>query len=397
MSLPYNLKSDDGTAYSYYQAVDNSVEDIFDYIDKNDNGLTYAYINSIESTVSNGKLSRGEYQLDILITGVLWSAYIDIVKMSPGWTLPVLEILWQIRSRLSLLKPVADFLRGIIFRFFLPLKKAKCCHTIQLSIPDFDKFIKWLRATGEFREEAKRVACCKQFLKTLSKDTQQEYIGKIQDISKFFTEYMEKFFSGYTKNIPEYSQKVFDTLSIREDLILRTKPARVYHLNMFGAEVMNIGLFPAFRTTEKKVVLLPGCMRIDNGIKCKAKQTGKDLICSECNLICPVAKVARTGRYSGFRTVIILHFENFYETIQRWASEKTTGIIASACLLNLLQGGYELHKRGIKSQCIPLNLSGCRNHWSTDGTPTDFDLSRLHRILQKTLTKDDGSNSTLFN
>jgi hypothetical protein len=389
MNLPYNLKSDDGTAFDYYQAVDKATQNIIEYIDKNYNGLTDAYISSAEFTVQNGKLSRGEYQLDFLITGVLWSSYYAVIKKSPGWTLPILELLWQIRKKTSMLKGAADYLRGVIFRLFLPLKNINSSGMTLLSIQDFDKFVKWLRATGEFREEAKRVHCFKQFLDTLSKDTMLEYIGKVQDISNYFNEYTHKVLSVFTNNATYYSQNVLNTMTIREDVILRTKPVQIYHLNMVGAEIMNKGLLPAFKATERKVVLLPGCMRINNGIKCKANQIGEDLICNECNTFCPVATIARIGRYSGFRTIITLHSGNFSGTIQRWAKEITTGVIASACLLNLIPGGHELRRKGIHAQCIPLNFSGCRKHWDANGAPTDFDLSRLHKILQKATLKTE--------
>jgi uncharacterized protein len=54
--------------------------------------------------------------------------------------------------------------------------------------------------------------------------------------------------------------------------------------------------------------------------------------------------------------------------------------VGVACVLNLIQGGYEMQSLGIPSQCVFLNSCSCKQHWIS-GAPTQIDFSKLVATL----------------
>ena len=57
------------------------------------------------------------------------------------------------------------------------------------------------------------------------------------------------------------------------------------------------------------------------------------------------------------------------------------GVIASACVTTLVEGGWELKRYDVPAQCVLLEYSGCRKHWHADGVPTALSMRELKRIL----------------
>jgi hypothetical protein len=78
---------------------------------------------------------------------------------------------------------------------------------------------------------------------------------------------------------------------------------------------------------------------------------------------------------------IIPHASNFSRQLEQWKDQTGVGLIASACVLHLLQGGYEMKKLGIPSQCVFLDYCGCKRHWHEEGISTDLNLNQLQCIL----------------
>ncbi len=47
--------------------------------------------------------------------------------------------------------------------------------------------------------------------------------------------------------------------------------------------------------------------------------------------------------------------------------QRKIGPAAVACLLNLVQGGYEMRELNIPAQCVLLTFCGYQKHWDKDG------------------------------
>ena len=94
----------------------------------------------------------------------------------------------------------------------------------------------------------------------------------------------------------------------------------------------------------------------------------------------------------GFDVVVIPHSSD----LSRWAPKKgepVTGVVASACLSVLVQGGWELKRYGVPAQCVLLNECGCRKHWHREGFPTGLDIRELKKIVRSVANSKPSSTS----
>ncbi len=77
---------------------------------------------------------------------------------------------------------------------------------------------------------------------------------------------------------------------------------------------------------------------------------------------------------------------NEYELEELHSTSKpgkpVTGVVASACLSVLVQGGWELKRYDVPAQCVLLNECGCRKHWHSEGFPTQLEVRELKRLLK---------------
>ncbi len=151
---------------------------------------------------------------------------------------------------------------------------------------------------------------------------------------------------------------------------------------MVGAELMNRAFRNEFLKSETKVVLVPGCMRGRREGECKAVKVKEGLICNECLPGCRVNQLRNLGKkYSGdngFEVYIIPHASD----LSLWSPQSgrpKRGVIASACVTTLVEGGWELKRYDVPAQCVLLDYSGCKKHWHSVGFPTLLNIRELKR------------------
>jgi hypothetical protein len=187
--------------------------------------------------------------------------------------------------------------------------------------------------------------------------------------------------AGYTRGVRGFLEGEYRRRGCREDQLFCGKEPVEYQLSMVAAEVMNRGLRPDFERTQNRVVLVPACMRGQYASECKARTSGVDISCTACDPACAVNRVTRRIRRTGAKVYLVPHSTGFSRWLERWQGKPEVGVIAVACVLNILPGGYEMRARGIASQCVPLDHPGCRKHWSRDGIPTDLNEELLVQIV----------------
>jgi len=88
------------------------------------------------------------------------------------------------------------------------------------------------------------------------------------------------------------------------------------------------------------------------------------------------SKTAREMKNSGIETVLIRHSSDFSRWLKPWANQNSTGLIGTACVLNLLDGGYEMKNLNIPSQCVFLDYCGCNKHWDKAGLATQINTEQ---------------------
>jgi hypothetical protein len=87
-------------------------------------------------------------------------------------------------------------------------------------------------------------------------------------------------------------------------------------------------------------------------------------------------------RRLGAEVYLVPHATGFSRWLARWQREPDTGVVAVACLMNILPGGYEMRARRIGSQCVPLDFPGCKKHWRRERLATGANEERLVEIVR---------------
>ncbi|MDQ2086107.1 DUF116 domain-containing protein [Herbivorax sp. ANBcel31] len=324
--------------------------------------------------------TREESILEFLILGVLWNEYgknAVILKKSPT---KILEFLSKLRNKSNKIKPGVDFLRGIMSTAFL-IKKDRI-NVLKPSSHSMNKLIDWLRASGEFNQEVKRLEKCRVYLSQISTKEMIEIIEKSIAFASWFETRSKEALGKYTYNVEKFLKGSHGKHYWHEDVIFCGRGRVEYHLNMVGAEMMNRAFNKEFLNTRYKVLVLPACMCLNLKSGCKTKKTDKGYFCTGCSSRCSVNYLTKMGNQYGFKVLVIPHQSSLSNHNKRDIFLKEdTGVIGVACVLNLISGGWMLRERGVFPQCVLLNYCGCKKHWHKKGVPTNIDNNQLKKIL----------------
>lgn len=343
-----------------------SLEDVRKYI---------SFIN-----ISNKSVVRSfdEHYLEYLTMGVLLNLYTSHALSSGRLITSMLTFLYQNRNLVPILKSGVDSVRGALITLFLT--QNHCQKSID-NAKQFNRFLKWLEATGEFSEETIRLKNWQLYIKTLSQDHQKTLFVNCKEIGLAFESGAKKALGFYTQNVEEFRKEFLPAYRFRENYIFCGRFEVEYHLNMVGAEILNRSLTDGYSKTAKKVILLPTCMSQPAGNKCKAILKGRRLDCTGCSPNCRINSIRKEYTSTNVEVALIPHSSGFSKFLEHWKNQDQTGLIGVACVLNLLKGGYEMQKLDIPSQCVFLDYCGCKKHWHKDGLPTSLNREQLRKVV----------------
>lgn len=325
--------------------------------------------------------SREEYLLEFLTLGIYWNLYSSKAMRLPELSGRVLTKLSALRRRGKIIKWFCDPLRGILSTLFLsPFQ------IFESPIPtreNLDVLLKWLLATGEFRHDWDRLYGWYQYLATLKEVEFINQMNQTIQLASRFESKSEEMFGIYTLAVGEFLTQTHPTYHCREDAIFCGRKPVEYHLNMLGAELMNRAFRRAFQETARKVVLLPGCMRIAGGKYCQAVSGFLGDRCTSCSPRCNVFRLVQLGNEIGYDVYIVHHESAILSkgTVTQ-VQEEQIGIVGVACLLNLISGGWKLKEHDIPAQCVLLDYCGCKQHWHKKGIATKLDENQLRLIIE---------------
>lgn len=283
------------------------------------------------------------------------------------------------------MKPAVDRVRGVLFKGFLNGTSAASEHEAAEAGADLLRqlpaLIAWMRATGELEQEAHRVDHWRSYLGSLELWEAARWIEVVCDLFLGFEREAAEALGSYTQGVAGFLATEYAHRGCREDQLFCGRTLQEYHLNMVAAEVMNRGLRNAFERTTRKVVLVPTCLRGARADTCKAKVRGVDMTCAACDPECSVNYITRRMRKIGAMVYMVPHTTGFNRWLDRWEREPGVGVVAVACLLNIMPGGLEMRERRIAAQCVPLDFPGCKKHWDREGLSTAVNEDRLVQIM----------------
>ncbi|WP_058303478.1 DUF116 domain-containing protein [Gorillibacterium timonense] len=250
------------------------------------------------------------------------------------------------------------------------------------------RFTEWLRASGEYDQEAVHAARFLQNgLQALGKEQIQAFSAmehafrELEELGDWFSARSLEALGEFTEGVEAFRTRELHASQHREDRLLRTKPRSVYHLQMTGAELLSRAYRPDYNASACKLTLVPRCLA-RRGNDCRAKADEYGFVCSGCDPQCPIKQLTALGKKEGFRVRIMPHQSDIFKpsALADLRAERT-GVIGVACAATLIDGGLKLKAAGIPSQCVLLDSCGCREHWHPSGIPTDLNLHRFCEVL----------------
>jgi len=377
----YDLRRGNLCSDSFYEESAGLCDRLLARVDRRAGVLLDGYSQHVQEFLAEPPRSRGEYAIELLALGMVLRRYESGAQNTPPWIAQLARRLCLARAQSPKLKPLIDLVRGGISRFCLIPNLERKVKIRATAVERLEKLADWLAATGEFKQEALRVVNWRNYLARLKPEKATHWLHVARDLFNEFEREAAIELGAYTGGVDPFLSRLQASWRWREDLLMCDRPEVDYHLNMVAAEVMNRGLRDGFRRTEKRVVLVPTCMRGARAANCKAIARGLDILCTGCDPDCSVNRISRRMRNMGVKVYLVPHSSGFSRWLDRWQRDKGIGVTAVACMLNILEGGYEMRARGIPSQCLPLDYPGCRKHWDRKGISTALNEERLAQLV----------------
>ena len=376
--ITYDLKAGD-----YYDDIKEFAQEVVAKVEKDHSKIIKEYRDFIAAEEIEEVRDRKEYAFELLALGVLANLYLnDVLETSKPYYV-FMQNLIKFKAQHSKLEKIIEWLQSFLNTVLLHSAHRDDYNYEFVNKDDLKELLQWLEATGEYKEEVLRFKYWERyfdnkFLVKVSYD-----LKAAMKLAEWFEEQAQEKLGHYTKNVKKFLKQEQSKHLWRQDILLRTKPEREYHLNMLGCQIMNQVCRPQFLVTNNKVILAPICMRAKNEAQCQAEETELGLQCTHCDRDCNINLIDSLGSQGEFKVLIIDHTHDFDDYFSQWQDQKHTGLIVIACALNLLLVNYKLQRFNIPGQALILDYCGCQLHWSEEGVTTDINLDELLATLRE--------------
>lgn len=381
--LVYDLRQKDGCSDCFYADVAHFSDILVAEIDLRAGAAIDGYRKYVQTELQERARSRGEYGMELLVLGMVIQRYGFAAQHTPRLTVDVARGLLWLRREIPGIKRSVDFLRTLVTHTFL-MPKIGHTHSESFSLLELRNLIRWLQATGEFKQEAARLENWYSFLSKVERGDAIRWVQASVKLFRWFQAEAAASLGFYTDGVPLFLAGEHRRRGWREDQLLCAKEPVEYHMNMVAAEIINRGLRDDFASTRRRVLLVPGCLRGARAGKCLARVKDTDITCAGCDPTCTVNRITQGMRREGVEVFVVPHATGFSSWLKRWQLEPDCGVTAVACLLNILPGGFEMRARGIASQCLVLDYPGCQKHWQRKDIATALNETRLLQIVAAT-------------
>ena len=377
--ITYSLRNGPADAAQYYRDVSAFAEEVLS--EANDRLAPLLDGFSAYWLSMDGKMKRTRFEcvFELLTLGVLWNGYMaNALALNPAFD-PLLEGLVRLRERGGRRKPLADRLRRIsntlLFNSRRPVTSS--------DQPRLGRLLRWLRATGDYSPQVRRLQDWQGYLAMLPPDAPG--LSEALAFAAWFEYRSQAALGGYTARVETFRKETRAHYRWREDIIFCSRPPVEYHLNMVGGELLNWAYRADFLATERKVVIVPPCMPLRGDAGCRAVATSLGSKCTACAAECRVNKLTQLGEQCGFTVRIMGDLEVYAPRGVSAGSAagggRSLGLLGVSCVLTNAPGGWDARRLDIPAQGVPLDYCGCDYHWNDPAIPTDVDFGRILQVF----------------
>ena len=318
--------------------------------------------------------TEGECAFELLAMGVLLCEHGDEAAAFPAAARAVLNGFQQAQARWPRQENLFKTLRGWVGR------TARLAQPRRTSGNGLAALIAWLKTNGE-NSRADRLAQWQAYFITGGENLEQAASECCLNLAADFAETSQFALGKYTENVWQFLVETAPRHRWRYDAEFVSRTRLEYHLGMLGTELLNRAYRRRFLSADKKVVIVPPCMRIQPEEECLALPTPMGAKCQGCTPDCRVNQITQLGEEQGFAVYII---PDQLRVFKPGGESSRMGVVGVSCALTNWSGGWEVDSMGIPAQGVLLDYVGCTYHWDMDGPgiPTDTNLNTLLKVIK---------------
>jgi uncharacterized protein len=381
--ITYSLQANEKNSDEYFKTIAEFCDEVIGYANVEMKEILISFNSWQETNSIPQKLSFEENLFALLNLGILWKLYGSRAMDSGESSRKILSELVNIRKANTILKPIADFLRGVLNGISSFKNIRNDGDQPDATIQNLDTMFDWLEASGEFDEVVNKLRVWREFLSRKSTSEIETILRKVKTLANWFAEFSMKRLGKFTENVSQFLEVEHPHYRWREDSLFTGKSRIEYHLNMLGTEILNRMLNDDFKKRSHKIVILPPCMKAKPDDECLARQTSLGEQCMHCTPSCRINQITKLGEKKGFLVTIIPDDLKIYSAESSNSENLSSlGVVGVSCPLTNAEGGLEMIRMGVPAQGLPLDYCGCSYHWHKDRIPTDINIRQLLQILK---------------
>jgi hypothetical protein len=152
-----------------------------------------------------------------------------------------------------------------------------------------------------------------------------------------------------------------------------------YHLYMLEIELTNRFFAADFRNADKKVALMPYCLK-DFSVICKSEKNGFDYQCKHCSSECFQNHASNILKDHQIEPYIWMEGDMKQLAKYTLKEKKSFGVLGIACIPELTWGMRNCRKNNIPVIGIPLNANRCVR-WFGEFFPNSINLAELEKLV----------------
>lgn len=199
-----------------------------------------------------------DYGIELLLIGVILEEYVSYGRVFKYRPKVIFITLNSIRERKEKYKLHVDKIRGKLSTNIL-LRQRYANKNIFLK--DLGLVLKWMDASGEFKEELLRLKNWEYFLIKKDREYVDSFLKACVYISDSFHKTCKEVIGKYTLQVKKYLENYKNYHINKEDIIYCGKGGIQYFFNMVSSEIMNKVYRNKFLCCDEKIIFLPSCMR----------------------------------------------------------------------------------------------------------------------------------------
>jgi hypothetical protein len=377
--ITYSLKNAHKNSEQFYRNLGEFTDQVLSEAEAQLAHILDVFLIWVEAHQEEELRSRPEYIFDLLVLGVLWEEHGQKVAGSSGRFQHTLARLVTLRKKVPLLKSGIDALRGLLGGLSIH-STVSSGRSAFLSEVNLDRLLDWLAASGDFKEEVRRLRLWGRFF--AGQGDAGEFLQQVTAFASWFEAASLDALGAYTPNVEAYLAHNHPAHRWQEDFIFTGRGRVEYHLYMIGMEIMNRSFRAQFLAAEQKIIFVPPCMAAPQDGSCQAKDTPYGAVCAHCTPSCQVNQITKYGEKFGIQVFMI---PDSFSPLSDGdgAVAKSLGVLGVSCPVTITGGGFEMRRVGIPAQGVLLDHCGCHWHWDPGkGIVTEINFRQLTRILE---------------